>query len=77
MADVGRNESSDFDPARAQTAATSDEAVELARAWADGRRSWCNLGPNPPYTFDVIAAMDAQEVVKWGALARTLREAGL
>lgn len=62
----------EFDPAYASTARTADEALELARAWADGRRSWMNLGPHEPYTPDVIAAMDAQEVVKWGALAQAL-----
>lgn len=51
---------------------TSDRAMELAIAWADGSRSWMNLGPHEPYTPDVIAVMDAQEVVKWSALAANL-----
>lgn len=56
-----------------QNAAPSREvALALALDWAEGRRSWCNLGPYEPYTPDVIAVMDAQEVVKWSALAQTL-----
>jgi hypothetical protein len=35
--------------------------------WVEGRRSWTNLGPYPPYTPDVIAVLDAQEVVKLSA----------
>lgn len=51
---------------------TRDEALARALDWAEGRRSWCNLGPHEPYTPDVIAVMDAQEVVKWSALAAAL-----
>lgn len=36
-------------------------------SWASGQRSWTNLGPHEPYTPDVIATMDAQEVVKHAA----------
>lgn len=36
-------------------------------AWTNGSRSWTNLGPDAPYTPDVIAVMDAQEVVKHSA----------
>lgn len=35
--------------------------------WIEGKRSWCNLGWNEPYTPDVIAAMDAAEVQKHAA----------
>jgi hypothetical protein len=35
--------------------------------WIDGKRSWCNLGWNEPYTPDVIAGMDAAEVQKHAA----------
>jgi hypothetical protein len=31
-----------------------------------------NLGYDAPYTPDVIAVMDVQEVVKWSALADVL-----
>ena len=55
---------------------TYNEAIELAKAWAEGRRSYCNLGPHPPYTPEVIAVMDAQEVVKWSSLALALRAVG-
>jgi hypothetical protein len=40
--------------------------------WAEGRRSYTNLGPEAPYTPDVIAIMDAQEVVKWATVYRAL-----
>jgi hypothetical protein len=40
--------------------------------WRSGRRSWVNLGPNAPYTPDVIATMDAQEVVKLSAYVQAL-----
>ncbi len=43
----------------------AEEAFDLMMAWAVGRRSWTNFGPHAPYTPDVIAVMDAQEVVKW------------
>lgn len=32
--------------------------------WAEGRRTWTNLGPGEPYTPDVIVRMDASEVEK-------------
>jgi hypothetical protein len=48
--------------------------MELALDWAEGRRSWTNLGPHEPYTPDVIATMDAQEVVKWTAVAVALAQ---
>ena len=51
---------------------TSEEALALMLDWAEGKRSWTNLGPHEPYTPDVIAVMDAQEVVKWGAVAAAL-----
>jgi hypothetical protein len=55
-------------------AETYQEAIALARDWAEGRRSWTNLGGVNPeaYPDDVIAVMDAQEVVKWSALAVAL-----
>jgi len=40
--------------------------------WLEGRRSWTNLGPIAPYTPDVIAVMDAQEVVKRAAAITAL-----
>lgn len=54
---------------------TADEAMQHALDWAEGRRSFTNFGPWPPYTPDVIATMDAQEVVKWSALSVALRAA--
>lgn len=48
------------------------DALAFALDWTEGRRSYANLGPHSPYTPDVIAAMDAQEVVKWSALATSL-----
>ncbi len=44
---------------------TSGEAEKLMMDWAEGRRSWTNLGPHEPYTPDVIARMDTAEVEKW------------
>ena len=44
---------------------TGNEAHEVMMDWAQGKRSWTNLGPNVPYTPDVIARMDAAEVEKW------------
>ena len=41
-----------------------DELMAEIDDWVAGRRSYINLGPHAPYTPDVIAAMDAQEVVK-------------
>ena len=48
-------------------------ALRELEDWKSGRRSWTNLGPNPPYTPDVIAVMDAQEVVKLSAYIAALR----
>lgn len=49
-----------------------DDVLAEIEEWVAGRRSYTNLGPNPPYTPDVIAAMDAQEVVKLSAYAQLL-----
>ena len=46
-----------------------EELLAEMEDWVAGRRSYVNLGPNEPYTPDVIAAMDAQEVVKLAAAA--------
>jgi hypothetical protein len=46
----------------------TSEARELMLDWAGGKRSWINLGPHPPYTPEVIAAMDAAETQKWAAV---------
>lgn len=55
---------------------TAAECIDLIEKWVGGQRSWMNLGPEPPYTPDVIAVMDAQEVVKLAAAAQAfaLRE---
>ncbi len=52
----------------------SGEAFDLMMDWAMGRRSWMNRGPYEPYTPDVIAVMDTQEVVKWKAVHLAFRE---
>lgn len=57
--------------------ATFDEAMTRALDWAEGRRSYTNMGPFEPYTPDVIAVMDAQEVVKWTAIASALAGSAL
>jgi hypothetical protein len=44
-----------------------DELLARLEDWVEGRRSYCNYGPHAPYTPDVIAVMDAQEVVKLAA----------
>jgi kynureninase len=66
-----------FDPNIAMTATTADEALELARAWADGRRSWLNVVGQGYGSLgerdQTIAVMDAQEVVKWSALSAAFR----
>lgn len=50
-------------------AAVDRRAIEAEMMdWHEGRRSWANLGPHAPYTPDVIAVMDAQEVVKRAAI---------
>ncbi|QXC59346.1 hypothetical protein KSP35_13130 [Aquihabitans sp. G128] len=43
---------------------TAESVLTLMGEWVAGRRSWINLGPDAPYTPDVIAAMDAAEVEK-------------
>lgn len=53
------------------------EALSELDDWKAGRRSYMNLGPYPPYTPDVIAAMDAQEVVKLGAYVQALAAVAL
>ena len=53
---------------------TLADVLNEIEGWVNGRRSWQNLGPYPPYTPDVIAAMDAQEVVKLAAYARLLAD---
>lgn len=72
----------DFDPRTAQDATTSEEAMELARAWADGRRSWWNLMMEMEprartgevaegarqQTWIAAEEADAAEVAKWAAL---------
>ena len=52
-----------------------EEAESELEDWRRGTRSWWNLGPYPPYTPDVIAAMDAQEVVKLCAYITAKRAA--
>lgn len=52
---------------------TYELAMKNALDWAEGRRSHTNYGPHPPWTHDVIAVCDAQEVVKWTAIAAVLR----
>lgn len=47
---------------------TRDEALANALDWAEGRRSWTD----GPFTPEQVAVMDAQEVVKWSALAVAL-----
>lgn len=59
----------DFDPLKDNDPSNLEEAVALARAWASGKRSWTNLRASG-YSHDTIAMMDAQEVVKFGALAQ-------
>lgn len=55
----------------ASTAETSEQALALARAWADGRQSWINAihADTQERRLEVVAVLDAQEVVKWSALA--------
>lgn len=49
------------------------ESDEL-RAWKNGEKSWTNLTGGAPerYSPDVVAVMDAQEVVKHAAAIRGL-----
>ncbi len=51
---------------------TADEARKLMLDWAQGTRTWGNLGPHMPYTPDVIAVMDTQEVIKWAAVYQAM-----
>ena len=51
---------------------TAHQARELMLDWAEGKRSWANFGPDEPYTPDVIAAMDTQEVEKWAAVYQSM-----
>lgn len=53
---------------------TRQEALALATDWAMGRRSHTNTvyAPTPERKQEVVAVMDAQEVVKWTALAAVL-----
>lgn len=60
-----------FDPLTAETATDAYEAMEIARAWADGRRTWMGTDIES-IGLDGIAVMDAQEVVKWAALASAM-----
>ncbi len=46
----------------------ADRAWNNMNDWLEGRRSWTNLGPHSPYTPDVIATMDTQEVIKWASV---------
>lgn len=75
----------EFDPATANTAETAEQARELARAWANGRRSHWNeiLDMEPRDSMGPIgdarqrsvvncAEADAAEVAKWAALAQAL-----
>jgi ABC-type branched-subunit amino acid transport system ATPase component len=66
----------DFDAATATSAETWEEALALAQAWAEGKRSWVNVvhAETPERRQEVVAAMDAQEVVKWSALAVALAQ---
>lgn len=68
-----------FDPCFACTADTPEQAIALATAWADGRRSWINVvhADTRERRMEVVAVMDAQEVVKWGALAVALAQLDL
>lgn len=74
----------DFDPLTANAAVNSDEALALAQAWAEGKRSWTNLvGGGGHHGYEeghsqqqTVAVMDAQEVVKWSALAVAYRGLG-
>lgn len=65
-----------FDPLKDNDPANTEEAVALARAWASGKRSWTNAlyYLERDRRFEVCAVMDAQEVVKFSALARMFAE---
>lgn len=57
-------------------ASALEGAIAVARRemddWLIGRKSYTNLGFEEPYTPDVIAVMDAQEVVKRAAAIQAL-----
>ena len=53
---------------RADCEAKLSAHLAMMQDWAEGRRSWTNLGPNDPYTPDVVAIMDTQEVAKHAAV---------
>lgn len=59
-------------PTQAEVEAKIAEHHALLLEWAEGRRSWVNLGPFAPYTPDVIARIDAAEVEKHAAAIRGL-----
>lgn len=50
---------------------TSREAIDLALDWAEGRCSYMNTihADTQERRLEVVAVMDAQEVVKWTAIA--------
>jgi hypothetical protein len=52
---------------RAEVESKLSAHLAMMQDWAEGRRSWTNLGPHEPYTPDVIAIMDTQEVAKHSA----------
>lgn len=58
-----------FDPLKDSNPSTAAQALALARAWAEGKRSWTNLYHGQPDGPQITAVVDAQEVVKWTALA--------
>lgn len=61
-----------FNPLTDDNPANLEEAVALARAWASGKRSWTNVlyYLEREQQLQICAVMDAQEVVKYGALAQ-------
>jgi hypothetical protein len=69
LTDAGRERvlSPTYVPPAAVISADVARMVAEMSDWLEGRRSWMNLGPLAPYTPDVIAVMDAQEVTKRAA----------
>lgn len=59
-------------PTQVEVEQSIDRHYRLMLDWAEGRRSWINLGPHEPHTPDVIARMDAAEVEKHAAAIRGL-----
>lgn len=53
---------------------TREEALDRALDWAEGRLSHTNTvhADTPERRLEVVAVLDAQEVVKWAALAQAL-----